>query len=53
LVGSNNSQTRYRILKIDRTDPNEINVIDDKVCAIYSRGLSLQSKCLIHIFNSY
>ena len=31
LVGSNNSQTRFRILKIDRTEPTEINVIDDKV----------------------
>ncbi|XP_057307626.1 polyphosphoinositide phosphatase-like [Hydractinia symbiolongicarpus] len=31
LVGSNNSQTRFRILKIDRTEPTEINIIDDKV----------------------
>lgn len=31
LVGSNNSQTRFRILKIDRTEPLEINVLDDKV----------------------
>ncbi|XP_066936633.1 polyphosphoinositide phosphatase-like [Clytia hemisphaerica] len=31
LVGSNNSQTRYRILKIDRTDPCDINITDDKV----------------------
>ena len=31
LVGSNSSQTRFRILKIDRTEPTEINVIDDKV----------------------
>lgn len=31
MVGSNNSQTRFRILKIDRTEPTEINVIDDKV----------------------
>ena len=31
LVGSNSSQTRFRVLKIDRTEPTEINVIDDKV----------------------
>ncbi|XP_065648224.1 polyphosphoinositide phosphatase isoform X2 [Hydra vulgaris] len=31
LVGSNNSQSRFRVLKIDRTEPTEINVIDDKV----------------------
>ncbi|XP_046388999.1 polyphosphoinositide phosphatase isoform X3 [Ischnura elegans] len=29
LMGSNNTQTRFRILKIDRTDPKELVIIDD------------------------
>ncbi|XP_071445208.1 polyphosphoinositide phosphatase isoform X2 [Hetaerina americana] len=29
LMGSNNTQTRFRILKIDRTDPKELIIIDD------------------------
>ncbi|CAN7989283.1 unnamed protein product [Ixodes hexagonus] len=31
LVGSNNTQTKFRVLKIDRTEPNELVVIDDKM----------------------
>jgi len=31
LVASNNAQTRFRILKIDRTEPTELVLIDDKV----------------------
>ncbi|KAF7286543.1 hypothetical protein GWI33_004946 [Rhynchophorus ferrugineus] len=31
LVGSNNTQTRFRVLKIDRTDPKDLEIIDDKV----------------------
>ncbi|XP_064473715.1 polyphosphoinositide phosphatase-like [Ornithodoros turicata] len=31
LVGSNNTQTKFRVLKIDRSDPYELTVIDDKV----------------------
>eukprot|EP00794_Sanderia_malayensis_P000047 gene47-641_t len=31
LVASNNGQTRFRILKIDRTEPTELVLIDDKV----------------------
>ncbi|CAG9765575.1 unnamed protein product [Ceutorhynchus assimilis] len=31
LVGSNNSQTRFRVLKIDRTEPKDLEIHDDKV----------------------
>ncbi|KAI4463439.1 polyphosphoinositide phosphatase [Holotrichia oblita] len=31
LVGSNNTLTRYRVLKIDRTEPRELVLYDDKV----------------------
>ncbi|XKL65495.1 hypothetical protein PGB90_008915 [Kerria lacca] len=31
IVGSNNNQTKFRILRIDRTDPYDLNIIDDKV----------------------
>lgn len=35
LVGSNNSQTKFRVLKIDRMEPRELNVVDDH--QVYSR----------------
>ncbi|XP_053612793.1 polyphosphoinositide phosphatase [Plodia interpunctella] len=31
LIGSNNTQTRFRVLKIDRTEPRELILVDDKV----------------------
>ncbi|KAL0831171.1 hypothetical protein ABMA28_002036 [Loxostege sticticalis] len=31
LIGSNNTETRFRVLKIDRTDPKELILVDDKV----------------------
>lgn len=31
LIGSNNTQTRFRVLKIDRMEPYELSVTDDKV----------------------
>nr|XP_022910134.1 polyphosphoinositide phosphatase-like [Onthophagus taurus] len=31
LIGTNNTQTRYRVLKIDRTEPKELIIHDDKV----------------------
>ncbi|CAB3223688.1 unnamed protein product [Arctia plantaginis] len=31
LIGSNNTETRFRVLKIDRTDPRELILVDDKV----------------------
>ncbi|XP_076064117.1 polyphosphoinositide phosphatase FIG4 [Oratosquilla oratoria] len=31
LIGSNNTQTKFRVLKIDRTEPYELVVTDDKV----------------------
>uniref|UniRef100_A0A8C6T3R1 FIG4 phosphoinositide 5-phosphatase n=1 Tax=Neogobius melanostomus TaxID=47308 RepID=A0A8C6T3R1_9GOBI len=30
LVGSNHAQTRHRVLKIDRTEPKDLVIIDDK-----------------------
>ena len=30
-MGSNVTQTKFRVLKIDRTEPTELIVIDDKV----------------------
>ena len=31
LVGSNNTQTKFRVLKIDRTEPKTLVLIDDHV----------------------
>jgi len=31
LIGSNNGMTRYRVLKIDRSDPHELTIVDDGV----------------------
>lgn len=33
LVGSNQAQTKHRVLKIDRTEPKDLVIIDDKVGA--------------------
>lgn len=30
LIGSNNTQTRFRVLKIDRMEPRELELVDDK-----------------------
>ncbi|KAI1286771.1 Polyphosphoinositide phosphatase [Halotydeus destructor] len=30
LIGSNNTQTKFRVLKIDRTEPKDLVVVDDK-----------------------
>jgi len=30
-VGSNNTETKFRILKIDRMEPRDLHIIDDKV----------------------
>jgi len=35
VVGSNNTETKFRILKIDRMEPRELQVIDDKVVACF------------------
>lgn len=29
IVGSNNNQTKFRILRLDRTEPYELNILDD------------------------
>ena len=34
MVGSNDSQTKFRVLKIDRTEPRELIISDDKI--VYS-----------------
>ncbi|XP_068202078.1 polyphosphoinositide phosphatase isoform X1 [Palaemon carinicauda] len=31
LIGSNNTQTKFRVLKIDRTEPHALSITDDKV----------------------
>ena len=31
VVGSNNTETRFRVIKIDRTEPKELHITDDKV----------------------
>ncbi|KAK7074202.1 phosphatidylinositol-3,5-bisphosphate 5-phosphatase [Halocaridina rubra] len=31
LIGSNNTQTKFRVLKIDRTEPYALSITDDKV----------------------
>lgn len=31
LIGSNNTQTKFRVLKIDRTEPHSLQITDDKV----------------------
>ena len=31
VVGSNNIETRFRVIKIDRTEPKELHITDDKV----------------------
>ncbi|XP_057184457.1 polyphosphoinositide phosphatase-like, partial [Triplophysa rosa] len=36
LVGSNNAQTKHRVLKIDRTEPRDLVIIDDK--HVYSQN---------------
>lgn len=31
LVGNNQAETKYRVLKIDRTEPKDLVIIDDRV----------------------
>lgn len=31
-MGSNEAHTKHRVLKIDRTEPKDLVIIDDKVC---------------------
>jgi len=31
VVGSNNARTKYRILKIDRTEGHDLTIVDDRV----------------------
>lgn len=31
IVGSNNNQTKFRVLKIDRTEPYDLVIVDDNV----------------------
>ena len=45
LVGSNNAETRFRVLKIDRTEPYELVFFDDKV-RLYAFILPFSFECL-------
>lgn len=36
IVGVANDESKYRLLKIDRTNPTELTITDDKVCALTS-----------------
>jgi hypothetical protein len=31
LVGSNNTESKFRVLKLDRTEPRELGISDDKI----------------------
>ena len=45
IVGSNNMETKFRVLKIDRTEPRALKISDDKI--VYSQkevGLDFVSK---------
>lgn len=35
LVGVANDESKYRVMKIDRTTPTELVITDDKVCQSY------------------
>lgn len=45
LVGSNQAQTKHRVLKIDRTEPKDLVIIDDKVSAEFLSDL-VQCQCI-------
>ncbi|XP_059486808.1 polyphosphoinositide phosphatase isoform X2 [Neocloeon triangulifer] len=47
LLGSNNSQTRCRVLKIDRMEPKALNITDDNI--LYSKD---QIKDLVNMIDS-
>uniref|UniRef100_H2YYI3 SAC domain-containing protein n=1 Tax=Ciona savignyi TaxID=51511 RepID=H2YYI3_CIOSA len=38
VIGSNNSETKFRILKIDRTEPLQLNITDDRVSCAWQSG---------------
>ena len=35
MVGSNSTETRFRVLKVDRTEPKELVIVDDKVRKLF------------------
>lgn len=45
LVGTNQSETKHRVLKIDRTEPKDLVIIDDKASAEFPQEL-VQCKCI-------
>lgn len=49
LVGSNPAETKYRVLKIDRTEPKDLVVIDDKVSASLFRFFSVIPNNTVYI----
>ena len=48
IVGSNNMQTKFRVLKIDRTEPRALKISDDK--QVYSQK-EVNSLNISFIFN--
>lgn len=42
-MGSNQAQTKHRVLKIDRTEPKDLVIIDDKVSVrVFTRVSTVQ-----------
>lgn len=46
LVGSNQAQTKHRVLKIDRTEPKDLVIIDDKVSKAEFLSDSVLCQCI-------
>lgn len=46
LVGSNQAQTKHRVLKIDRTEPKDLVIIDDKVSTAEFLSDSVLCQCI-------
>lgn len=46
-MGSNQAQTKHRVLKIDRTEPKDLVIIDDKVRVRISTRVSTVQKYML------
>ena len=51
IVGSNNMETKFRVLKIDRTEPRALKISDDKI--VYSQKEVCHKYALTHILEYY
>ena len=47
VVGSNNTETKFRVLKIDRMEPRELHIIDDKVVMFCFSSLCIKSHAAV------